>query len=229
MTVESTADHERLHLLLMLALTFSTGVIDAVGYLGLDRVFTGNMTGNVVILGMGLLGADHLPVLGPVVALVLFMGGAAVAGRVLRPIPAGWTKRSTSLFSVVGGVLAVAAVALAPFGRDVPIGLQYAATGALGFAMGMQAAAARHIAVKDVTTVVVTSTLTGLAADSVLGGNKGQAWKRRAGAVALIGLGALVGAAALHVQIGLGLAIAALIVIAVASIGHVRRPEVLTD
>lgn len=38
------------HLALMLALTFATGIIDAVGYLGLDRVFTGNMTGNVVVL-----------------------------------------------------------------------------------------------------------------------------------------------------------------------------------
>ena len=49
---------ESVHLVLMLALTFATGIIDAVGYLGLDRVFTGNMTGNVVILGMALLGAD---------------------------------------------------------------------------------------------------------------------------------------------------------------------------
>jgi uncharacterized membrane protein YoaK (UPF0700 family) len=224
MTAANPTDHERLHLMLMLALTFSTGMIDAVGYLGLDRVFTGNMTGNVVILGMGLLGADHLPVLGPVVALVLFMGGAAISGRVLRPIPAGWTHRSTTLFAVVGGILAAAAIVLAPFGGAVPIPLQYIATGALGLAMGMQAAAARHIAVKDVTTVVVTSTLTGLAADSVLGAKTGQAWKRRAGAVVLIGLGALVGAAALHVQIALGLAIAALIVLVVASIGHVRKP-----
>jgi hypothetical protein len=38
----------------MLALTFTTGIVDAVGYLGLDRVFTANMTGNVVILGMAL-------------------------------------------------------------------------------------------------------------------------------------------------------------------------------
>ncbi len=224
MTAANPTDHERLHLMLMLALTFSTGMIDAVGYLGLDHVFTGNMTGNVVILGMGLLGADHLPVLGPVVALVLFMAGAATAGRVLRPIPAGWTRRSTTLFAVVGGILAAAAFALAPFGGAVPLPLQYIATGALGLAMGMQAAAARHIAVKDVTTVVVTSTLTGLAADSVLGARTGQAWKRRAGAVLLIGLGALVGAAALHVQIALGLAIAAIIVIAVATIGHVRKP-----
>ena len=38
---------DRMHLALMLILTFSTGIVDAVGYLGLDRVFTGNMTGNL--------------------------------------------------------------------------------------------------------------------------------------------------------------------------------------
>ena len=217
--------HERLHLILMLALTFSTGIIDAVGYLGLDRVFTGNMTGNVVILGMGLLGADHLPVVGPVVALAGFMAGAAVAGRALRPIADGWTARSTTLFGVVGAILAAAAVTLAPFGGHVPLALQYAATGALGLAMGMQAGTARHIAVKDVTTVVVTSTITALASDSILGGGKGQVWKRRAAAVVLIGLGALTGAAALHVQIGLGLGIAGAIALAVAGIGHVRAPR----
>ncbi|MGQ4427380.1 DUF1275 family protein, partial [Streptomyces violaceoruber] len=40
----------------MLALTFATGVVDAVGYLRLDQVFAGNMTGNVVILGMAATG-----------------------------------------------------------------------------------------------------------------------------------------------------------------------------
>ena len=50
-----------MHLVLMLTLTFGTGIVDAVGYLGLDRVFTGNMTGNVVILGMALVGAREAP------------------------------------------------------------------------------------------------------------------------------------------------------------------------
>lgn len=45
----------------MLVLTFSTGMVDAIGYLGFDKVFTGNMTGNVVILGMGLAGAEDTP------------------------------------------------------------------------------------------------------------------------------------------------------------------------
>jgi len=116
-TSERTRDGERLHLILMLALTFSTGVIDAVGYLGLDRVFTGNMTGNVVILGMGLLGVDHLPVIGPLVALACFMGGAVAAGRVLRPIPSGWSGRSTTVLGVVGAILVATAILLVLAGR----------------------------------------------------------------------------------------------------------------
>ena len=74
----------RLDLVLVLALTFTTGVVDAVGYLGLDNVFTANMTGNVIVLGMGLAGAPGLPVLGPAVALAGFVVGAALGGRLLR-------------------------------------------------------------------------------------------------------------------------------------------------
>ena len=99
------------HLSLMLALTFSTGVIDAVGYLGLDRVFTGNMTGNVVILGMAIVGADDLPVLGPVLALAGFLAGAALGGRVLKSAGPGWTRATTMLFGIVAAViLSIAAV-----------------------------------------------------------------------------------------------------------------------
>jgi len=213
-----------LHLGLMLALTFSTGVIDAVGYLGLDRVFTGNMTGNVVILGMALAGADDLPIVGPVIALLLFMLGALVAGRTLRPVAAGWSGRSTVLFALVGVVILLAAVPMLVLDNPAePIKL--AVTGALGLAMGMQAGAARHIGVKDVTTVVVTSTIVGLAFDSKFGGASGQQWKRRLGAVVLIGLGALVGALLLNVHIGLGMAVAAVITLVVAVLGHIGRPH----
>ena len=213
-----------LHLGLMLALTFSTGIIDAVGYLGLDRVFTGNMTGNVVILGMALTGADGLPVVGPVIALVLFMLGALVAGRTLRPVAAGWSHRSTVLFAFVGVVILAAAVPLLVLENPAePVKL--AVTGALGLAMGMQAGAARHIGVKDVTTVVVTSTLVGLAFDSKFAQGTGQPWKRRAGAVLLIGLGAFTGALLLNVHIGVGMAVAAVITLVCALLGHIGRPR----
>lgn len=67
---------ERIGVGLMLALTLTTGIVDAVGYLGLDHVFMGNMTGNVLIIGMALTGFDKLPLLGPTIALLTFVAGA---------------------------------------------------------------------------------------------------------------------------------------------------------
>ncbi|MFD0481655.1 YoaK family protein [Kineococcus sp. GCM10028916] len=215
----------------MLVLTFSTGIVDAVGYLGLDRVFTANMTGNVVILGMALTGAEDLPILGPIVALLGFLVGATVVGRVLRKAPAGWTTASSVVFGLVGvGLAVLAAVVTGLQGVPVEAGTTappaaLAVTGVLGVVMGGQGAAARRLAVKDVTTVVVTSTLTGLAADSRLAGGTGEGWRRRIGAVVLILAGAAVGAALLRWHIGAGLALAAVIALLAALLGHLKARE----
>src|SRR5437763_14991880 len=64
----------------LLALTFTTGLVDAVSYLALGRVFTANMTGNIVLLGFGIAGSGGLRVLDPVSSLTEFLVGAAVGG-----------------------------------------------------------------------------------------------------------------------------------------------------
>src|SRR5215470_8216887 len=38
----------------LLALTFAAGCVDALSYLGLSHVFTANMTGNAVLLGLAI-------------------------------------------------------------------------------------------------------------------------------------------------------------------------------
>jgi uncharacterized membrane protein YoaK (UPF0700 family) len=198
------ADRGTVHLGLMLALTFATGINDAVGYLGLDRVFTGDMTGNVVILGMALVGADQLPVVGPLVALAGFLVGAAAGGRALKASGDGWTHRVTALLTVTALVeLAVGAGLLAGL-RAADRSVQLSATAAVAAAMGLQAATARFLPVKEVTTVVVTSTLTGLAAGSVLGSNLGGGSARPLTAVAHIITGAATGAALLRWETGAG-------------------------
>ena len=101
------------HLGSMLALTFATGIIDAVGYLGLDRVFTGNMTGNVVLLGMALTGTTNLPILRPLLALGAFLVGAVVGSRLVRRDD-GWSGRVTATLWVIAGLLTAIAVLLAP-------------------------------------------------------------------------------------------------------------------
>lgn len=213
---------DRLHLWLMLALTFSTGVIDAVGYLGLDRVFTGNMTGNVVLLGMAFGGGADLPILRPALALVFFMLGAALAGRMLRKGPEGWSGRtSVTLLTVTLGLTALAVyVGLVDVQTERILGS--ITTSALGAVMGIQAATAKRLKVAEITTVVVTSTITGLASDSRLAGGKSPFWARRFFAIALILLGALAGALTLRVDLWLGVAVSALISGVVTLLGHLR-------
>lgn len=214
-------DAAKLHLRLMLALTFATGIVDAVGYLGLDRVFTANMTGNVVILGMGLAGADDLPVVGPALALAAFMLGAVVGGRTLRGHTGSWTTAASWLFGAVGMVVLALGASLMLW-TDPPEAALLSVTGVLGGVMGVQAAAARAIGVKDVTTVVITSTITGLSMDSRLAGGSGDLWGRRAAAVLLMLAGAGVGALLLRANLGLGLVVAAAVCLAVAVVGHLR-------
>lgn len=221
--IDRLKEHPRTYLALMLALTFSTGVVDAVGYLGLDRVFTGNMTGNVVILGMGLAGAHGIPIAGPAVALVAFIAGAAAAGRCLRGARPGWSGRHTLIFGAVTAALTGASVA-AIVGSPTRGGALWL-TAVMGLAMGAQAAAARFIGVTDITTVVVTSTLTGLASDSVLGRGVKQPWRRRAAAVFLIAAGATAGGLLLNLGLGWGLALSAAITLVVAILGHLVRPR----
>lgn len=212
-----------MHLVMMLALTFSTGIIDAVGYLGLDRVFTANMTGNVVILGMGLARADNLPVVGPLVALLAFMLGAAVGGRVGRRARTGWSGLTTATFATTGSVVVVMGVACLVVLPHRDTAWAYTVTGLLALAMGLQAAAARRLSVADVTTVVVTSTIVGLASESYLAGGTGKNWPRRVLAVVLILVGATVGALLLQVHVGLGMLVSGAITLAVALAGHAFR------
>ncbi|WP_165956107.1 YoaK family protein [Streptomyces hainanensis] len=207
----------RLPLQLLLVLTFATGIVDAVSFLSLGGVFAGNMTGNVIILGAAVTGADDLPTAGPAVTLACFVSGAAAGGRVLRSSPPGWNVRHTVLIGGVG--LATAGSGAALLVRGAAGGDHLAVAGALALAMGVQAAAARELAVKDITTVVVTSTTTALAADSPLGTGRAQPWPRRAGAIALMAAGAATGAALIRLAPGWALLAAAAAALATALAG----------
>ncbi|MGO4104608.1 YoaK family protein [Leifsonia sp. YAF41] len=212
----------RLHVWLMLALTLSTGIVDAVGYLGLDRVFTGNMTGNVVMLGMALTGADDLPIVGPILALACFFLGAMISGRMHRGRKDGWSSPTSVVFGLVAVILFLTAVALFFFGKNAFVHMPEVITSILGLVMGMQAAAARHVKVADVTTVVVTSTITGLAADSRFAAAREQPWARRFLAILLILLGAVIGAGLLQFGMWLPVLISSLVTSVALLLGHRR-------
>lgn len=216
-TLQENASPEKFRLMLMMALTLVTGVVDAVGYLALDRVFTGNMTGNVVILAMALAGAAYLPALGPLVALGAFLLGAAVAGFTLQSSPKGWNRRVTLLLTA-GCIALTGTAAVSLIVEDVgrqSIGVIVAAV--IAMHMGSQALIARHLGVRDMTTVVITSTMTSLAGESLVGKQRPRLFNRRLGAVLAMFAGAAIGAILLQthfsVPIGLGIAITAAVTV----------------
>jgi uncharacterized membrane protein YoaK (UPF0700 family) len=215
-----TAARQNLRLWLMMVLTFVTGLVDAVGYLGLDRIFTGNMTGNIVILGMGLAGEDSLPVVGPLVALGAYVVGAAVAGRLLHGHKPAWRPIVTAIFACSACVLSAAAtvIAIARVGGGSAAGIGIAAC--IAALMGAQAATARALAVADMTTVVVTSTITAYASETLF--MPGAAWltHRRLWSILAIFSGALAGALMMKIHISVPVYAAAAGTAVVALVGH---------
>jgi uncharacterized membrane protein YoaK (UPF0700 family) len=189
----------------LLALTFTTGLIDAVSYLGLGHVFTANMTGNIVLLGFGIAGSDGLPVLAPLVSLAAFFGGAAVGGAAVRRA-GGASPQLLGGALLIEGVLAAVAALLAA-STTIHAGTVVAGVviAVLAAAMGLRNAVVRKLAVPELTTTVLTMTITGLAAD----GLRHAAQPRRIGAVVAMLVGALAGALLLKTDLWVPLAVIA--------------------
>jgi uncharacterized membrane protein YoaK (UPF0700 family) len=202
---------------LLLAMTFVTGLVDAFSYLVLGHVFVANMTGNVVFLGFALAGAPDFSIADSVVALVAFGLGALVGGRLVTRLKHHRGRHLSTATSIQAALLAVSAGLVLLGGSPIPAEYHVALIVALGIAMGIQNATARTLAVPDLTTTVLTLTLTGLAADSMLPGTVRSSASRRLLAVAAMLTGAFVGAALLiHLAVIWPLVLALIIVLLVA-------------
>ncbi|MBE1497241.1 uncharacterized membrane protein YoaK (UPF0700 family) [Amycolatopsis lexingtonensis] len=201
---------------LLLALTVVTGVVDAVSFLGLGRVFVANMTGNVVFLGFAAAGETTLSVLASLTAVLAFLAGALAGGRLARAgDDHGALRRATA---VQAGLIAVAVVLCATLGSGTRACSELLIV-VLGLAMGLQNAAVRRIGAPDLTTTVLTMTLTGFAADSKAAGGTGSHPLRKVAAVAAMLAGAFAGGMLqLHVATWAALTLALVLVLAVAAV-----------
>lgn len=220
-----TDDHEERGLRLvvvLLGLTVVSGLIDAVSYLGLGHVFTANMTGNVVVLGFAAAGAPGFSVWHTLTSLACFLVGAAVGGRVAVRF-GGRSRRSWARVTLAVEALLVGGCAAVAFAAPDATGTTYTLIAVTAFAMGLRNATVRKLGVPDLTTTVLTMTLTGLAADTAVGAGAGNRSPRRAASVAAMAVGALLGAwLVLHHGLGIPLLIAAVVTgaLAVAASGR---------
>ncbi len=120
-------------------------------------------------------------------------------------------------------VAAVIASSVAVPGAGWP---RYTVISVLGFAMGIRNSIVRRMGVADMTTTVVTTTITGLASESSLAGGTNPNAFRRATSVVCMFVGATIGAAlVVHVHPGLALGVAAALTVVLAAYLRLSDPR----
>jgi uncharacterized membrane protein YoaK (UPF0700 family) len=171
----------------LLLLTVVTGLVDAVSILQLGRVFVANMTGNVVFTGFAIAGAPGFSLSASLFALFGFLVGAMIGGSLIgrlgpdRALLLGGGAGLELVLDIAACV--ITAVGSTPFTDTV----RNVTAALLAIGMGIQNAVARRLAVPDLTTTVLTMTLTGLAADVRSGTNLTVRLRRLTAVAAMLG------------------------------------------
>jgi uncharacterized membrane protein YoaK (UPF0700 family) len=187
------------------------------------------MTGNVVFLGFALAGAPGFSLAPSLAALVGFLAGALSGGRLVQRWAGhrGLLLRNIAALELLLVALSTVIATVIPAVSPVdPTAVAVVAVAALlAVAMGLQNTMARRLAVPDLTTTVLTMTLTGIAADARR--SPAATTARRALAVLTMFAGALGGALlALHTTLAWALtpAVPALAVVVAVATAASRHP-----
>lgn len=142
---------KRDHIIILLLCALS-GVIDVLGYIGLSHVFTANMTGNIVLLGIGIGDARQVVLSNAAIALAGFVIGIAATVLVQKK---NGTSRSILFWEFILFLFVAAMILLMPISE----GLSSVILLLLSTAMGMQTIAGRNLKIAGLSSTVLTSTL----------------------------------------------------------------------
>jgi uncharacterized membrane protein YoaK (UPF0700 family) len=166
------------------------------------------MTGNVVFLGFALGGAPGIPVASSITAICSFVVGAVIGGRLGKNYAGEQLRKWFLTVALIESALIIG-VGFISLGFDIEhhtTAFQlYAVIVLTAMAMGLRNSTVRQMNVKDITTTVLTLTLTGIGADSSLAGGKNQNFARRIWSVILMFAGAAIGAFLLYRSGGISL------------------------
>jgi uncharacterized membrane protein YoaK (UPF0700 family) len=151
---------------LLVALALTSGYVDAVSYLGLGAVFTSNMTGNTVLLGLALAQSRGLAGLRSGVALVGFVVGVAIGAPIVRRAAKSEWPRAVTVACVVEFVVLLALAIWGALLGHRPVGAAvYPLIALSAIAMGLQSVAVRALGVPGVVTTYITGTWVSLIAE----------------------------------------------------------------
>jgi uncharacterized membrane protein YoaK (UPF0700 family) len=212
---------------LLYGLTLITGIVDAISILGLGRVFVANMTGNIVFIGLAAAGAPGFSLGASVVAFGGFLLGATFGGRLIGLFRNDRGRLLAIACLIELALMGIAFIVALATASASTTGVRYSVSILLAAAMGIQNAIARRVAVPDLTTTVLTMTLTGIAADLRQSGWRAPQLHRRLLAVIAMLAGAIVGAVLviqINIKPALALVVAIMLVVTACSFIASRNP-----
>ena len=219
---------ERMTVVCLLLLTFSTGIVDAVSVLVLGHVFVANMTGNVIFLGFWFAPRTVVDMTAALVAFVGFVAGAVLGGRLARHLDDDVRRWLAVALGTEVVVLVALSILTGTGVLDYHDNTKLLLIAGLAVTFGSQSATARQFGIQELSTTVLTSTIVGIGFDSRLAGGTGQREKLRYSVVLTMCAGATVGATMIRWAVAPVIALAAAAVAVSAAIfrfGRQRREE----
>jgi uncharacterized membrane protein YoaK (UPF0700 family) len=181
----------------LVLLTVSTGAVDAISWLGLGKVFSAFMTGNLAFAGFRAGGAEAPSAPRVLAAVAAFAAGAALSAWIVAPTKGSdhvWPRRvtvalGTALAAQAAFLVLWIAVDAHPSSR---IGDLLVAVSAL--AMGMQTAAVFSLGVRAVFTTAATATWAVLMGDLTTWSTSGGERRRLTAVIVALLAGSALGA-----------------------------------
>jgi uncharacterized membrane protein YoaK (UPF0700 family) len=217
MPVESPVS-ERLTVISLLLLTFATGLVDAVSVLELGHVFVANMTGNVVFLGFWLAPRTVVDMTAALIAFISFVTGTVLGGRLARHLGRDVRRWLTVTLAVEVVVLVTLAVLAGTGVIDYHDNTKLFLIAGLAVAFGIQNSTARQFGIQELSTTVLTTTISGIGFDSRLAGGTGARGKLRYSVVIALFAGAAVGATMTRFVVAPVIGLAAVVVAVAAAL-----------
>jgi uncharacterized membrane protein YoaK (UPF0700 family) len=146
-------------LIVALLLTFASGLVDIVGFLGVFRLFTAHLTGTTVHLGQELADQGWGQALGAAVIVAAFMGGSLFGRAVIEIGSRRLVRRVASITLAIESLVLLCVAVTSSLGVIGP----YGSVALLAGAMGIQTATLTGVGPLTVHTTFVTGMMNKLA------------------------------------------------------------------
>jgi len=159
--------------IMLVLLSCVAGSVDVMSYYRLGNVFTSNMTGNTILLGLAIGQGKLASSLHSLVALLGFFSGALIGASIVENTQKGWSYYLT--LSVTIETIIIFMLVLIWFEEPQVLTnlVLYTSILLAAIAMGIQSATIRHLKIPGVVTTFITGTITSIGMSVINGVRRG--------------------------------------------------------